>query len=169
MMANARSRALGCGMLLALVLLLVGGVYLFTLPSCRTHSVVLANDAAGAIHIELATVSNTDKGTVVETLWNDDGNLTRPREIPFALFGEGRFRIEVRYEGRPEPVVREFAYITPHTIRTFYVVVGDDAILDFYAFPGGFDSPDGREHVLASFLGMVRYTVTDALSCLDGA
>ena len=167
--AGARTRKRWWRGLLPLALLLALVIYPFTIPTCRTHRVVLANASVDAAHIKLMTVADDDGGAAVEVFWEGAATYGTPRRIPFVLFGEGQLRVEVRYEDQADPLVRGFATHAPRGIRPLYVVVGDAVILSFNAIDGGFDPPRGEVSGLARIIETVEYTLFDTLSCLDGA
>lgn len=150
--------------LIALVVVISIGIYLLTLPSCRTDRVVVAGTVPGKTLVKLATV--TFNG--VDVIWEGVAGYGSPTEIPFFLPGEGQFRIEVRYAGREQPIVHDFAYLTRYWNKTYYVVIGDEEILDFSESFRGFETPDGKGSDFNFVFQSARYIIGDALTCLDG-
>lgn len=131
---------------------------------------IAATFAAGsAAHIKLMTVADDDGGAAVEVFWEGAATHGTPRRIPFALFGAGHLSVEVRHEGRADPVVRDIATTEPRGTRTLYVVVGDEAMLSFSVTDGGFDPPRGQVSGLARLIEGAENTLFNTLSCLDGA
>ena len=150
--------------LIALVVAISIGIYLLTLPSCRTDRVVVAGTVPGKTLVKLITVT----GRGLDVIWEGVAGYGSPIEIPFVLRGEGNFRIEVWHEGREEPIVHDFAYLTLHYEKTYYVVIGVEEILDFSEGFRGFDTPDGEGSDFTFAFQFARYIIGDALTCLDG-
>ena len=154
--------------LIALLAVILVGAYLFTLPSCRTDRVVVVDVARGETLIKVTTVSDVLGGQETNVIWEGVGGAGSPLEIPFVSPGEGYFQIEVQHEGREEPIVHEFGYLTPHWFKVYYVVVGNEEILDFSESFRGFDTLDGKGSDFTLAFQLVSYFIGDALSCLDG-
>ena len=155
--------------LIALLAVISVAGYLLTLPNCRTDRVILEDHTRGETHIELGTVSDTPGDQRLDILWDGVPGSGPAIEIPFVSPAEGHFRIEVRHEGREEPIVREFGTLRPHLNKLYYVIVGNEEILDFSESYRGFDTPDGKGSDVNFAFQSVKYFIGDTLSCLDGA